>query len=110
MTGGIFPNDDVTQIPNADTIVNLGKQDAILNGLYTGASITVLDPQQNCANYTGSGEKATSSINDQGYFTCTFAAVAIAGNPEGKYALFITSYNWAAQLGGAPMQIYLFQQ
>ena len=110
MTGGIFPNDDVTQTPNADTIVNLGKQDAILNGLYTGASITVLDPQQNCANYTGSGEKATSSINDQGYFTCTFAAVAIAGNPEGKYAIFITSYNWAAQLGGAPMQIYLFQQ
>ena len=109
MTGGIFPGDDVTMTPNSDTIVNLGKEDATLHGLYTGVTITVLDPAQNCANYTGSGEKATSAINDQGFFTCTFAAVAIAGNPEGKYALFITSYNWAVQLGGAPMQIYLFQ-
>ena len=110
MTGGIFPNDDVTQTPNSDTVVNLGKEDATLNGLYTGASITVLDPSQNCANYTGSGEKATSGINDQGFFTCTFAAIAVVGNPEGKYAIFISSYNWAVQLGGAPMQVYLFQQ
>jgi len=110
MTGGIFPNDDVTETPNSDIIVNLGKQDATLNGLYTAVSITVLDPAQNCANYTGSGEKATSGINDQGYFTCTFAGVVVAGNPEGKYALFLTSYNWAVQLGGAPMQMYLFQE
>jgi hypothetical protein len=110
MSGGIFPNDDVTQTPNSDIIVNLGGQDATFNGLYTTVSITVLDPAQNCANYTGSGEKATSGINDQGYFTCTFAGVVVAGNPEGKYALFLTSYNWAAQLGGAPMQMYLFQE
>jgi hypothetical protein len=110
MTGGIFPNDDVTQTPNSNIVVNLGKQDATFNGLYTGVSITVLDPAQNCANYTGSGEKATSGINAQGYFTCTFAGVAVAGNPENNYALFISSYNWAAQLGGAPMQMYLFEQ
>jgi hypothetical protein len=73
-------------------------------------SITVLDPAQNCANYTGSRETATSGINTQGYFTCTFTGSAVAGIPEGKYAIFLTSYNWAAQLGGAPMQIYLFQQ
>jgi hypothetical protein len=110
MTGGIFPNDDVTQTPNANILVTFGSQDATYHGLYTGVSITVLDPMQNCANYTGSGEKATSSINEQGYFTCTFAGVAIVGNPESRYAIFITSYNWAAQLGGAPMQMYLFQQ
>jgi hypothetical protein len=110
MTGGEFSNDDVTQTPNSDITVNLGKQDSTFNGLYTAVSITVLDPAQNCANYTGAGEKATSGINAQGYFTCTFAGVAVAGNPEGKYALFLTSYNWAAQLGGAPMQMYLFQQ
>jgi hypothetical protein len=110
MTGGIFPNDDVRQTPNSDIVLDLGKQDASFNGLYTSVSITVLDPAQNCANYTGSGEKATSGINTQGYFTCTFAGSAVAGNPEGKYAIFLTSYNWAAQLGGAPMQMYLFQQ
>jgi hypothetical protein len=110
MTGGIFPGDDVTQTPNADILMTLGSQNATYNGLYTGVVITVLDPNQNCANYTGSGEKATSSINAQGFFTCSFAGVAIIGNPEDKYAIFVTSYNWAAQLGGAPMQFYLFQQ
>lgn len=110
LTGGVFPNDDVTQTPNADIIITPGKQDATYNGLYSAVTITVLDPNQNCANYTGSGEKATSSINDQGFFTCSFAGVAIVGNPENKYAIFVTAYNWAAQLGGAPMQLYLFQQ
>ena len=110
MTGGIFPNDDVTQTPNADTIINLGKQDATYNGLYLSVSITVLDPAQNCANYTGPVNGGTSGVNAAGYITCTFSGVAVTGNPEGKYALFISSYNWAATLGGAPMQIYLFQQ
>jgi hypothetical protein len=110
ITGGAYPNDDVSQTPDADILVDLGKQSATYNGLYLTASITVLDPAQNCANYTGNGESATSGIGANGYITCTFPGVAVAGNPEGKYALFISSYNWAARLGGAPMQIYLFQQ
>ncbi len=114
MTGGIFPNDDVTGTANSDTQVNLGKQDSILNGLYSGATITVLDPAQNCANFPGSPQgfsiPVTTGLNDQGYVTCTFPAVAIAGNPDGKYAIFVNSYNWAAALGGVPMQMYLFQQ
>ena len=110
MTGGAYPNDDITQTPNSDIQVSLSTQDTTYNGLYLSASVTVLDPQQNCANYTGSGERATSGINALGYFTCTFAGVAVAGNPEGKYAVFVSTYNWATQLGGAPMQMYLFQQ
>jgi hypothetical protein len=116
ITGGEFPSStqfpggDVTQTPNSDTIINLGTQSATYNGLYPSVSITVLDPAQNCANYQGNGKTATSEINSDGYVTCTFAGVAVAGNPENKYALFISAYNWAARLGGAPMQIYLFQQ
>ena len=110
MIGGDFPNDDVTQTPNSDMVIDLGLQNPTYNGLYSAVSITVLDPDQNCANYTGSGEVATSGFNLQGYITCTFGGVAVAGNPDGKYAIFISSYNWAAQLGGAPMQFYLFQQ
>jgi hypothetical protein len=94
--------------------VNLGKQDSILNGLYSGATITVLDPAQNCANFPGSPQgfsiPVTTGLNDQGYVICTFPAVAIAGNPDGNYAIFVNSYNWAAALGGVPMQMYLFQQ
>jgi hypothetical protein len=116
ITGGEFPSStqfpggDVTQTPNSDTIINLGTQSATYNGLYPSVSITVLDPAQNCANYQGLGETATSGINSDGYVTCTFAGVAVVGKPESKYALFISAYNWAARLGGAPMQIYLFQQ
>jgi hypothetical protein len=110
LIGGDFPNDDITQPPNSDIAINPGKQDATLNGLYTSVSITVSDPAQNCANYTGSGENATFGITPDGSFICTFPGVAVAGNPEGKYALFVSTYNWAAQLGGAPMDIYLFQK
>jgi hypothetical protein len=116
ITGGEFPSStqfpggDVTQTPNSDTIINLGTQSATYNGLYSSVSITVLDPAQNCANYQGLGKTATSGVNADGYITCTFAGVAVVGKPESKYALFISAYNWAARLGGAPMQIYLLQQ
>ncbi len=112
LTGGDFPNDDVTQAPNSDMSITLGKQDATYNGLYLNISVTVSDPGQNCANFTGypAGVAPISGINAQGYNTCTFPGIAVAGNPEGKYTIFVNTYNWAARLGGAPMQIYLLQQ
>ena len=109
MTGGIFPSDDVTGTPNADIQIDLGKQDGTINGLYKAVSITVLDPAQNCANFTDYSIPVTTGVNANGYLTCTFPGVAVVGNPEGKYAIFITTYNWAARLSGVPMQIYLFQ-
>jgi hypothetical protein len=110
LTGGDFPNDDVTQSANSDMSIALGVQDATFNGLYEGVSITVLDPAQNCANYTGPGETATFGVNAQGYATCTFSGIAVVGNPESKYGIFISTYNWAARLGGAPMEIFLLEQ
>jgi hypothetical protein len=110
MTGGIFPNDDVTGTPNSDIQISLGNEDGTLNGLYISVKITVLDPAQNCANFTDYSIPVTTGINSQGYITCTFPGVAIAGNPDGNYAIFVNTYNWAARLSGVPMQIYLFQQ
>jgi hypothetical protein len=112
MTGGVFPNADVTGTPNADIPISLGAQDETLNGLYASVSITVLDPAQNCANfvYFSLSGIVTTGVNAQGYATCTSPGVAVAGQPEGKYAVFVNSYNWAVQYGGAPMQFYLFQQ
>ncbi|AXC09540.1 hypothetical protein ACPOL_0155 [Acidisarcina polymorpha] len=115
ITGGIFPNDDVTGTPNSDTQITLGTQDSTVNGLYASVSITVLDPAQNCANFPGSPigfplSGVSSSVNALGYVTCTFPGVAIAGNPDGKYAIFVSAYNWAAALGGVPEEFFLFQQ
>jgi hypothetical protein len=112
LTGGDFPNDDVTQTPNTNISVTLGKQDTTYNGLYLNALVTVSDPAQNCANFIGypTGVAPVSGINAQGYNICTFSGIAVAGNPEDKYAIFVNTYNWAARLGGAPMQIFLLQQ
>jgi hypothetical protein len=111
LVGGMFPN-GVTGPPNTDTVINLGKQDPTLNGLYPAALITVLDPAQNCANfaYFSLSGVVTSGLDAQGYINCTFPAVAVAGNLDGKFAIFVNSYNWAVQYGGVPMQFYLFQQ
>jgi hypothetical protein len=112
LTGGLFPNGGTTGTPSTDIVIDLGKQDIALNGLYPAASVTVLDPAQNCANfiYFSLSSVVTSGVSAQGYTTCTFPAVAVAGQLEGKYAIFVNSYNWAAQYGGVPMQVYLFQQ
>jgi hypothetical protein len=112
LTGGFFPNGGISGTPNSDIQIDLGQQDITLNGLYPAASVTVLDPAQNCANfiYFSLSGVVTSGTSPQGYATCTFPAVAVAGRLEGKYAVFVNSYNWAAQYGGVPMQIYLFQQ
>ncbi len=113
MFGGDFPNDDVTQPPNSDIVINLGKQDGTIYGFYPSATVTTLDPEQNCATYLGSGNATvtvTPGINAQGYITCAYPAVAVVGNPEGKYAIFLNTYNFTANTLGAPMQIYLYQQ
>jgi hypothetical protein len=122
MTGGVFPNDDVTLPPNANISITLGAQSSTYNGLYPNAAVTMLDPNQNCTTWINQGNSGSSSLTvgttADGYVTCTFPVVAVVGNPEGKYVIFLDAFNYTAgsysssgttQLG-APMQIYLFQQ
>jgi hypothetical protein len=111
LTGEEFLNGDVTQglDSTTTTIISLGTQNSTYNGRYTSVSITVLDPNQNCAT-AGEG---TAGVNSDGYITCTFSGTAIVGNPGGKYAIFITVTNWATykvSVGARNMNIYLFQQ
>ena len=114
LTGEEYLNGDVTQTldPTTLTTISLGKQDSTYNGRYTAVSITVLDPAQNCATaISGGATGITTGVNSDGYITCTLSGTAIVGNPGGKYAIFITAFNYAAYSGGAVgMNIYLFQQ
>lgn len=116
MIGGTFPNDDVNNAANTGISITLGSQSSVINGLYASASITMPDPNQNCVTdlVLHPTLKITPGNDAQGYPICTFPAVAVVGNPEGKFAVFLDSFNYTAnsiatQIG-APMQIYLYQQ
>jgi hypothetical protein len=108
LLGGDFPlanpmdsrSDDPTQPANTNITINLGAQNATSNGLYDAATVTIPDPNSVC---TGSAVGQDS----QGNPTCTFPAVAVAGNPESKYAIFLIAQDIVNQ---SPMSIYLFQE
>ena len=108
LLGGEFPlanamdstSDDPTQPVNANIIINLGAQNTTSNGLYNAATVTIPDPNSVC---TGSAVGQDS----QGNPTCTFPAVAVAGELENKYAIFLIAQDIVNQ---SPMSIYLFQE
>jgi hypothetical protein len=104
LTGGTWPNDDLTQLQNADTVINFGTQDSQNNGLYPLATITYPDPTYACST-AGTSYGAQPGYDANGFPICTFPAVAVLGNPENKFVIFLSA-------GGleSPVSIYLFQQ
>jgi hypothetical protein len=80
IVGGTFPGDDPTQPANTDLVLDLGPQ-GTSNGLYPNAQLTV------------------SGV--------TFSAVAIVGNPEGKFVIYVLAQDTSRSL---PAALYLFQQ
>jgi len=108
LLGGDFPlanptdsrSDDPTQPASTNIIIHLGSQNATSSGLYDAATVTIPDPNSVC---TGSAVGRDS----QGNPTCTFPAVAVAGRPEDKYAIFVIAQDIVNQ---SPMSIYLLQE
>lgn len=93
--------EDPTATPLSDTTITLGAQSN--NGLFQNASVTEPDPNGVClANGTG-----TVGVDANGNPTCTFPAVVVAGNPEGKFVLFLVANDL---VNSSPLGIYLFQQ
>lgn len=94
--GGDFPNNNpsssTTGYGNCDFAIDLGAQDASNNGRYPSATV-----------YVGSGFGANTTGK-----TYSFPAVAIAGELNGKYAIFLIGVDST----GSPKQawgIYLLQ-
>jgi hypothetical protein len=87
MVGGTFPNGDPTQTPGTGISVNLGTQDPKNNGLYPSAAVTFPDPASRCVGTPYGGTSASGNP------TCTFQAVAVAGNLGGKYVVYLTVMN-----------------
>ena len=106
MCGGAFFNDTLGNVKQAstDTTIELGNEDPGNFGLYSSAKITIPDPAGSPGACTPAGVAGTDS---QGNPTCTLPAIAVVGNPEDKFAIFLITQDVVNQ---SPMAIYLFQQ
>jgi hypothetical protein len=93
--------DDPTQPAATDLTINLGTENSINNGLYDSATVTIPDPNLLCAPPGVSGTDANGNP------TCTVPAVAIAGNPENKFVIFLVAQDI---VNNSPLAIYLLQQ
>jgi hypothetical protein len=101
LVGGAFPNDDPTQPANTNIAINLGTQNATNNGLFDSATVAIPDPANVC---TPPGVAGTDS---EGNPTCTLPAVAVSGNPDNRFAIFLIAQDVVNQ---SPMAIYLFEE
>jgi hypothetical protein len=109
ITGGGFPNDDVTQQPRADTKLDLGAQSTQTPGLFTSVTLTQPDTYSVCAG------TASGGTDSQGNPTCIFHGAAVAGQVGGKYVIY-TNINDPTALtskGATPLAVInlaLYQQ
>jgi hypothetical protein len=83
LTGGGFPGDDATKVPDSNITIDLGQQDPMKNGLYKSVVVTIPDQIAACVSRPYGG------TDSKGNPTCIFHGAAIAGNPEGKFAVFV---------------------
>lgn len=106
ITGGVFLNDDPSQTAASNITVNFGSQSTSQNGLYPTVTVTIPDTSTiagTCAKNGGTPGKTAS-----GGLLCSFTAVAIAGNPLNKFAIFLIGQD--PTQSNAPFGLYLYQQ
>jgi hypothetical protein len=108
LTGGAYPNDDLTQTPATNVTIDIGAQDSSNNGFYKSVTVTVPDTYKGCVKQTYGGTDASENP------TCIFTGFAVAGNPNGKFVLFVTVNDLSEQNRGlnphAALNFFLYQQ
>ena len=98
LTGGAYPNDDLTQTPNTNYVITLGTQGSSDNGVYSSATLTEPDPQYVCSQNGSTGTEGTDANGDP---TCTWTAPTVVGNTGSKYVIFLRTNG---------VELFLFQQ
>ena len=88
--GAVFQQDVLTG-PQQDLLMDLGTEDQSQFGLYKSATIQIPDPNKIC------------SLSGM----CTLPAVAVVGNPEGQFAIFLIAQD---TVNNSPLLICLLQQ
>jgi hypothetical protein len=98
----------VTQTPPSNVTIDLGQQDSSNNGLYKNVTVTVPDTYTACVALPFGGADASGNP------TCIFHGVAVAGNPNGKFVLFVTVNDVSLAIShytaDAALEFFLYQQ
>jgi hypothetical protein len=102
MTGGTFPNEDPTQVPNLNMSVTFGTEDPLNNGVFYLAKLTT--PNDAPTNFTDSC--LSYGVSQTGSSTCTNDGVAIVGLQNGLYTIIMS----ASDTSGNQETLVLFQQ
>ena len=106
-SGGLYPNDDVTQTPPGNITMDLGQEDSKTNGFYPSVTVTMPDTYNGCVGQTYGGTDASGNP------TCIAHGIAIAGSLEGKYALYVALNDRSLEtrnIFGAELEYFLYQQ
>ena len=98
MTGGTFANEDPTQSVTVNMSVTFGSPDPLNNGVFYLAKLGVpYDAVSSCVS---------PLVNQNGILSCTYNAVAIAGQPNNTYAIILSAFDG----NGNQKMLVLFQQ
>jgi hypothetical protein len=106
MCGGAFFNDILGNVKQASTdiTVEFGAEDPNNFGLFKSARITIPNPAGSAGACT---TPAVTGTDSQGNPTCTLPAIAVVGNPENKFAIFLIAQD---SVNNSPISISLLQQ
>lgn len=113
LTGGVFPNEDLTAIPLNEYSITLGAQDSTLNGVFPNARLVVIDVNGYCAAVAANDNSVTVGFDANGNEVCTAAGVAVISQLGGKYVVYFTSKDGTKEPKSNfsyAIQFYLYQQ
>jgi hypothetical protein len=108
LNGGTYPNDDVTQTADSSDLFQFGSQSSSINGLFTSATMTVLDPQGGCAvNGVSMSDIGMTSNSTP---TCRLHLSAMVGQVGGKAFIVASGIDFTVASSPPDIQFYLIQQ
>lgn len=108
LNGGTYPSDDVTQTPDSSDLFQFGAQDGLINGLFTSATMTILDPEGGCAL---NGRSASDiGLTANGIPTCRLHLSAMIGQVSGKAFIVASGLDFTVPYSVPDIQLYLIQQ
>jgi hypothetical protein len=115
LVGGPYPNDDLTQTPSTTQYtLSPGSANTAVNGTFTSATLTTLDPQQACGASIAQGTtNLTDGYNSAGAAICTGTGTMTASQVDGKNVLFVQNYDATYSDGGTDVPsvtFYLFAE